>query len=97
MWAKMLRLARLIRSFPQPTLTPLSGFMTDFFFVMPGFKRGAGRAIDLGAGLQRGSYLMSDSPAEADARAVASDWAAVDRDLAIAARQLAREQTKPGE
>lgn len=59
---------------------------------MPGFKRGAGRAIDLGAGLQKGSYLMSDTPAEADARAVASDWAAIDRDLAIAARQLAHEQ-----
>ena len=56
---------------------------------MPGFVRGAGRALDLGSGLHKGSYLISDSPAEADARAIASDWAAVDRDLAIAARQIA--------
>ncbi len=45
--------------------------MSDYFFVMPGFRRGAGRALDLGSGLQRGSYLMSETPDEADARALA--------------------------
>ena len=64
----------------------------EYFFVLPGFIRGAARVLDLGAGLQRGSYLISDTPAEADARALASDWSAIDGDLAIAARQLAHEQ-----
>ena len=68
--------------------------MTDYFFVMPGFRRGAGRVLDLGASLQQGSYVMSDAPREADARAIASDWAAVDSDMAVAARKIANEQEK---
>lgn len=68
--------------------------MSEYFFVMPGFIRGAARALDLGAGLQKGSYFISDTPAEADAYALASDWAAVDGDLAVAASQLADEQQK---
>ena len=50
--------------------------------------------LDMGAALQKGSYLLSLTPAEADARAVASDWATVDRDLAVAAYQLVNEQAK---
>ena len=65
--------------------------MTDFFFAMPGFFRGAGRTLDFGAGLERGSYLISGSPAEADARALASDWAAIDGDHAVAAFRIARD------
>jgi hypothetical protein len=61
---------------------------------MPGFLRGAARVLDMGAALQKGSYLLSLTPAEADARAVASDWATVDRDLAVAAYQLVNEQAK---
>jgi hypothetical protein len=71
--------------------------MSEYFFTMPGFLRGAARVLDIGAGLQKGSYLISDTPAEADARAVASDWAIVDRDLAIAASQLAHEQEQEAE
>ncbi len=66
--------------------------MSDFFFTMPSFTRGAGRVLDLGAGLQRGSYVLSDTGDEADLRALVSDWAAVDRDLAIAANRLVHEQ-----
>lgn len=66
--------------------------MSENFFVMPGFVRGAARVLDMGAGLQKGSYLMSDSPAEADDRALENDWAAIDADLAVAATRLVREQ-----
>jgi hypothetical protein len=62
--------------------------MSDYFFIMPSFTRGAGRVLDLGAGLQKGSYLLSDTGDEADLRALVSDWAAVDRDLAIAANRI---------
>jgi hypothetical protein len=48
--------------------------------------------LDLGAGLQKGSYLMSDTTFEADARALMSDWAAIDRDFAVAASRLIHEQ-----
>lgn len=68
--------------------------MSEYFFKMPGFVRGAARALDLAAGLQKGSYLISDSPDEADARALASDWAAVDNDFAVAASRLADESKK---
>jgi hypothetical protein len=66
--------------------------MTDYFFSLPGFVRGAGRTLDLGGGLHKGSYLISESPAEADARAIASDWATVDHDLTVATSRLADEQ-----
>ena len=68
--------------------------MADYFFTMPSFLRGAARTLDLGAGLQKGSYLISDYPAEANARALESDWAAVDGDLAVAASRIANEQAK---
>jgi hypothetical protein len=68
--------------------------MTDFFFSMPGFFRGAARVLDMGSWLHKGSYLISDSPAEADARALASDWAAIDGDHAVAASQIARDGQK---
>jgi len=66
--------------------------MSDFFFVMPSFMRGAARAIDLGGTLSQGSYLLSDTPAEADQRALAGVWDAVDGDLAVAATRLIDEQ-----
>ena len=66
--------------------------MSKYFFMVPGFLRGAARVLDLGATLQEASYLTSESPSEVDARAVASDWAAVEKDFAVAAFQLVNEQ-----
>lgn len=60
----------------------------DYFFVRPSFLRGAARTLDLAASLQQGSYLISDTPVEADTRAILSDFGMVDRDLAIAARTV---------
>lgn len=51
-------------------------------FASPGFLRGLGRAIDLGA--TRNVYNDSDSPASADAQALRSDWASVGKDLGSA-------------
>lgn len=58
---------------------------------MPSFLlRAVARVFDFGGGLHRGSYFINDTAAEADARALASDWAAIDEDLAVAAFELAR-------
>lgn len=49
--------------------------MTDFLFAAPNFISGFGSALDLG-----GTMMMfndSSSPNEADALALANDWAAV--------------------
>jgi hypothetical protein len=56
----------------------------DYIFVTPSFMRGAARTLDLGATLRQDSYLLSGTPEEADARALASDWRAVERDLEAA-------------
>jgi hypothetical protein len=53
----------------------------NYIFVMPSFSRGVSRAIDLGGAAQKSSYLVSDNPSEADARAIASDWAAVGNEI----------------
>lgn len=48
-------------------------------FARPSFIRGLGRAIDLGA--TRNSYNAPAAPSEADSAALASDWAAVGKDV----------------
>lgn len=64
--------------------------MTDFLFANPSFLTGAGRVIDLGAALQHSSYNMSRTPAEADQRAIAQDWAAVGKDFYAAIRETGK-------
>lgn len=65
-----------------------------YIFNTPGFMAGAARSLDIGATFDRGSYLISDTPAEADARAVASDWRMVGQDLqqALEAHEQEQEQ-----
>jgi|GEM_PF-3258919 len=53
----------------------------EYFFVMPSFALGAARAVDIGGTLDAGSYLLSATPADADARAIASDWRVVKQNL----------------
>lgn len=57
------------------------GGRTDFLFARQSFLTGFGRVIDLGAVLERYSYNISATPAEADAWATANDWAVVGQDL----------------
>lgn len=55
-----------------------------YFFVMPSFSTGAARIFDIGANLDSGSYLVSSTPAEADARAAKTDLRAVLHDFKLA-------------
>lgn len=53
----------------------------DYFFVQPSFLRGVARAVDIGGTLSREAVVLSRTPAEADKRALASDWRLSNRDL----------------
>ena len=62
---------------------------TDFLIAMPSFVRGAGRLGDLLAASRFYSYNQSATPDQADARAIAHDWAQVGQDLRDALEQAA--------
>ena len=64
---------------------------TDFLFVMPGYVDGAARTLDLAGLYDSGSYNESRTPAEADAWAIANDWAVVGNDLDRAIRKSRQE------
>jgi len=55
---------------------------TDFLFAQPSLLSGAARAFDLWGQLDE--YNRSETPAEADAKAIAADWLIVGQDLADA-------------
>lgn len=55
---------------------------TDFLFAQPSFTAGAARVFDLWGAFD--AYNISETPAEADARALASDWLITGQDLADA-------------
>ena len=60
---------------------PSSGFV----FAKPSFLEGMARLFDFGGTLNTYYYYLPDeSPHEADARAIASDWEAVGKDIASA-------------
>ena len=54
-------------------------YSTDFLFAQPSFLSGAARTMDAFATFDR--YNTSDTPTEADMRAIASDWGMVGQDL----------------
>lgn len=51
---------------------------------MPSFLQGAARVLDIGQTRALWDYCWVESPQEADARAIASDWLAVGDDLRLA-------------
>jgi hypothetical protein len=63
---------------------------TGFLFAHPGFLQGAAAVIDLGGTLVE--YNISRTPQEADARAIASDWAITGKDILTAAKTLVKEK-----
>jgi hypothetical protein len=72
---------------------PKGGFvMGDFLFATPSFIRDMGRVIDLGATMA--NYNNSETPAEADRRALLSDWAIVGAEIRNAAEALANPDVK---
>lgn len=52
---------------------------TGFLFADPSFLSGAARAIDLWG--QFDDYNRSESPEEADGKAIAADWLVVGNDI----------------
>ena len=58
---------------------------SDFLFAQPSFASGAARVLDLFG--QFDEYNRSETPEEADAKAIASDWIVVGQDLADAIEQ----------
>ncbi len=52
---------------------------TDFLFAQPSFASGMGSSLDLWG--QLAAYNESADAAEADARALASDWMVVGQDI----------------
>ena len=52
---------------------------TDFLFARPSFGSGVARTLDLWGTFDE--YNHSETPAEADATAIASDWSIVGQDL----------------
>ncbi|MBI2551870.1 hypothetical protein HYW17_01040 [Candidatus Uhrbacteria bacterium] len=60
---------------------------TFYLFAKPSFIEGVGRVLDLGGVLD--TYNISTTPAEADAKALRTDWMAVGNDLRSAMQQYA--------
>jgi len=58
---------------------------SDFLFAQPSFASGAARVFDFFG--QFDEYNRSDTPEEADAKAIASDWIVVGQDIADAIEQ----------
>ncbi len=52
---------------------------SDFLFAQPSFASGAARTLDLWG--QFDAYNISATGAEADANAIAADWAVVGQDI----------------
>jgi len=59
---------------------------TDFLFATPTLIGGAATVFSLGG--FRPSYNQSETPSEADARAIRSDWAITGDDMVAAANRL---------
>lgn len=64
---------------------------TDFLFASLSFLTGMARSLDLAATIEQVSYNISRTPQEADAWAIANDWAVVGQDLKAAIAQLRAE------
>lgn len=63
-----------------------SRIQTDFLFAQPSFLSGVARVLDLFGTFDE--YNVSPTPAEADYRALRSDWAKVGQDLQAAMNDL---------
>jgi hypothetical protein len=63
---------------------------SDFLAARPSFLQGLSAAIDIGGTLTE--YNTSQTPQEADARAIASDWAITGRDIHIAIQRVRKQR-----
>lgn len=63
---------------------------TDFLFAQPSFTSGAARILDLWGIFD--DYNGSETPAEADAKALASDWLVAGQDILDAIEEYESQQ-----
>ena len=63
---------------------------TAFLFATPSFLSGAAAAFDIGGTLVE--YNISKNEADADSRAIASDWAVVGKDIQNSVEQYEAEK-----
>lgn len=63
---------------------------TGFLFADPGFIQGMASALDMGGTLV--VYNTSETPGEADARAIASDWAIIGKDIEGAIEEFGQQE-----
>lgn len=63
---------------------------TGFLFASPSFLQGFASAIDLGGTLAE--YNESNTPEEADIKAIASDWAITGKDIQHALTSFGKEE-----
>lgn len=69
------------------------GLKSDFLFARPSFGAGVARTLDLWG--QFDDYNRCDTVAEADATAIAADWAMVGQDIMDAIEQFDPESSEP--
>lgn len=62
---------------------------SDFLFAQPSFSSGVARNLDLWG--QFDDYNRSETSAEADAKAIASDWLVIGQDIYDAIEQFESE------
>lgn len=65
---------------------------TSYLYANPSFLGGMAQTLDLGGTLL--VYNTSDTPAEADAKAIGNDWKAVGKDILYSMNQYEQEETK---
>jgi hypothetical protein len=63
--------------------------LTDYFFAMPSFTSGIGRALDIGG--QFDEYNFAATPEETDAIAIYTGFRAIGKDMMSACSRFARE------
>jgi hypothetical protein len=63
---------------------------TGFLFAQPSFMQGMASALDLGGTLVE--YNTSRTPQDADARAIASDWAITGKDIRSALEDIGKKE-----
>lgn len=69
---------------------------SDFFFVRPSLARGVARLLDIRGTLGRTAYNFSESPAEADTKALLSDWQVLAEDIAGAFEETSNRVAEAG-
>ena len=71
---------------------------SDYLFVQPSFLRGVSRVVDFAGTVNRNSYNFSETPSQADAKAILSDWQVLASDIgeafATTAKVVERERGK---